>query len=82
MGTIYNRENFQIKMKEKDIPTAIYYPIPIHCQKPYNKFPISSDNLENTNLLSQCVISLPMHPYLSFENVEYIAKEAHNIINN
>ena len=77
-----DRENFQIKMKEKDIPTAIYYPIPIHCQKPYNKFPISSDNLENTNLLSQCVISLPMHPYLSFENVEYIAKMAHNIINN
>ena len=77
-----DRENFQIKMKEKDIPTAIYYPIPIHCQKPYNKFPISSDNLENTNLLSQCVISLPMHPYLSFENVEYITKVAHNIINN
>ena len=77
-----DRENFQMKMKEKDIPTAIYYPIPIHCQKPYKKFPISSDNLDNTIFLSQCVISLPMHPYLSFENIEYISKVAHNIINN
>ena len=77
-----NREDFQIKMKEKGIPTAIYYPIPIHCQKPYNKFPISSDNLQNTNLLSKCVISLPMHAYLSFEDIEYISKVAHEIINN
>ena len=77
-----DREYFQIKMKEKEIPTAIYYPIPIHCQKPYKKFPISSDNLTNTDILSKCVISLPMHPYLSFENIEYISKVAHEIINN
>ena len=77
-----DRENFQIKMKEKGIPTAIYYPIPIHCQKPYKKFPISSDKLNNTNLLSKCVISLPMHAYLSFEDIEYISKAAHDIINN
>ena len=77
-----NRENFQIKMKEKGIPTAIYYPIPIHHQKPYKKFPISPDNLRNTTRLSKCVISLPMHPYLSFENIDYISKAAHDIINN
>ncbi len=77
-----DREHFQTKMKEKGIPTAIYYPIPIHCQKPYKKFPISSDNLQNTNLLSKCVISLPMHAYLSFEDIEYISKVAHDIINN
>ena len=69
-------------MKEKGIPTAIYYPIPIHLQKPYKKFPISSDKLVNTNRLSKCVISLPMHPYLSFEKIDYISKVAHDIINN
>ena len=77
-----NREDFKIKMKEKGIPTAIYYPIPIHSQKPYKKFPISSDNLQNTNLLSKCVISLPMHAYLSSEDIENISKVAHDIINN
>ena len=57
-------------MKERNIPTAIYYPIPIHCQAPYKNFPISPDNLENTMKLSNCVISLPMHPYLSPENID------------
>ena len=69
-------------MKEKNIPTAIYYPIPLHCQKPYKNFPIPSDNLENTMHLSNCVISLPMHPYLSLENINYISNSVHEIIHN
>ena len=41
-----NRDELQVKMKDKNIPTAIYYPIPIHCQIPYKSFPTSSDNLK------------------------------------
>ena len=78
----YDRTKFQIKMKEKNIPTAIYYPIPLHCQKPYKNFPISSDDLENTNYLSKCVVSLPMHPYLSSENINYISETVNEIIHN
>ena len=78
----YDRTKFQIKMKEKNIPTAIYYPIPLHCQKPYKNFPISSDDLENTNYLSKCVVSLPMHPYLSSENINYISEIVNEIIHN
>ena len=77
-----NRDELQVKMKDKSIPTAIYYPIPIHCQTPYKDFPISSDNLKNTNFLSKNVISLPMHPYLTIENIEYIASSLHDILNN
>ena len=75
-----NRDKLQIKMKEKNIPTAIYYPIPIHCQIPYKDFPISSDNLKKTNILSNNVISLPMHPYLTTKNIEYIAQSLHDIL--
>ena len=78
----YDRTKFQTKMKEKNIPTAIYYPIPLHCQKPYKNFPISSDDLENTNYLSKCVVSLPMHPYLSSENINYISETVNEIIHN
>ena len=77
-----NRDELQVKMKDKSIPTAIYYPIPIHCQTPYKDFPISSDNLKNTIFLSKNVISLPMHPYLTTENIEYIASSLHDILNN
>ena len=77
-----NREKFQSLMREKKIPTAIYYPIPIHCQSPYKNFPISPDDLKNTMNLSNSVISLPMHPYLSQKNVEYISKTVDEIIRN
>ena len=77
-----DRTNFQTLMKERNIPTAIYYPIPVHCQAPYKNFPISPDNLENTMKLSNCVISLPMHPYLSPENIDYISNSVDEIIRN
>ena len=77
-----NREKFQSLMKEKQIPTAIYYPIPIHCQAPYKNFPVSPDNLKNTMKLSNCVISLPMHPYLSPKNIDYISSTVDEIIRN
>ena len=77
-----NRDELQVKMKDKNIPTAIYYPIPIHCQIPYKSFPTSSDNLKKTNILSNNVISLPMHPYLTTKNIEYIAQSLHDILNN
>ena len=77
-----DREKFQNLMKEKNIPTAIYYPIPIHCQTPYKNFPISPDNLKNTIELSKRVISLPMHPYLSSKNIDYISNSVDKIIRN
>ncbi len=75
-----NREEFQSLMRQKNIPTAIYYPIPIHSQFPYQNFPISPDNLKNTIELSNRVISLPMHPYLSQKNVDYISITTDEII--
>ena len=75
-----NREKFQSLMRQKNIPTAIYYPIPMHSQSPYQNFPISPDNLKNTIELSNRVISLPMHPYLSQKNVDYISITADEII--
>ena len=56
----------------KNIPTAIYYPIPLHKQKPYKQYPVSIEGLKNTNYLSNNVLSLPMHPYLKQQEIEYI----------
>ena len=69
-------------MREKEYTNAIYYPIPIHNQVPYKNFPVSPDNLINTMKLSDSVISLPMHPYLSSEDIDYIANIVDKIIKN
>ena len=46
----------------------IYYPIPIHKQKPY----FNNQNLVNTDILSKEVISLPIHTELENSKQEYI----------
>ena len=75
------RDLLQKQLSKKGIPTAIYYPIPLHQQKPYKNYNSSLSQLKNTVYLSKSVISLPMHPYLSQEDVEYICNNFHKIIN-
>ena len=69
-----NRELLQEKLKLKNVPTAIYYPIPLNDHKPYNHFPVSKAGLETTYKLSKTVLSLPMHPYLYEKDIIYITQ--------
>jgi dTDP-4-amino-4,6-dideoxygalactose transaminase len=58
------RGSFADALKAKGIPTAVYYPIPLHRQVAYKKYPVSDGGLPVTDRLSEEVISLPMHAYL------------------
>jgi dTDP-4-amino-4,6-dideoxygalactose transaminase len=59
-------------LSEKKIPTAIYYPVPLHRQTAYKDHPVAQDGLPVSEMLAGEVISLPMHPYLSDETQDYI----------
>ena len=61
------------KMKTAGVPTAIYYPIPMHQQSPYTQYPVSGCNLPVTMDLCDRVLALPMHPYLEAAQQEHIA---------
>jgi dTDP-4-amino-4,6-dideoxygalactose transaminase len=69
-----NRELLQEKLKLKNVPSAVYYPIPLNEHKPYNQYPVSNGGLETTYKLSKTVLSLPMHPYLEEKDIIYIAQ--------
>jgi UDP-2-acetamido-2-deoxy-ribo-hexuluronate aminotransferase len=69
-----HRAELQTRLKEAGIPTAIYYPRPLHLQTAYaylgykeGDFPVSED-------YSQRIFSLPMHPYLKAEEQEKIVR--------
>ena len=69
-----HRTQLQAKLKEAGVPTAIYYPKPLHLQTAFKSlgykegdFPISED-------FSSRIFSLPMHPYLSDSDQEIIVK--------
>lgn len=67
-------------LKINGIPTALYYPAPIHLQKPY--MGSINLNLPITENLSNSVLSLPMHPYLQIKDQEKIADSLNKILKN
>ena len=70
-----NRDAVAAKLKAAGIPTAIYYPKPLHCQTAYRGFPATPSGLPNSEALAQTVLSLPMHPYLDVATQNRIIKE-------
>ena len=77
-----NRDKLQESLKFNDIPTAVYYPIPLNEHKPYKNYPVSKSGLINTNYLARNVLSLPMHPYLSEDDIIYISKNIYEAFKN
>ena len=58
------RDDLAVKLKAQGIPTAIYYPKPLHRLEAYKRFPVADNGIPTTDQLSEEVISLPMHAYL------------------
>ncbi len=60
------------RLKRRGIPTAIYYPQPVHRQTAYANFPIAGNGLAVSDRLAAEVLSLPMHPYLTEEEQAWV----------
>ena len=59
-----DRTALQSAMKEQGVPTAIYYPRPMHTQPVYQRYPVTLSGLARTEAMAGDVLALPMHPYL------------------
>jgi dTDP-4-amino-4,6-dideoxygalactose transaminase len=58
------RDRVAAVLKSEGVPTAIYYPIPLHRQQAYKHFPAGAGGLAVSDALAGEVLSLPMHAYL------------------
>jgi dTDP-4-amino-4,6-dideoxygalactose transaminase len=67
-----DRDGLAAYLKTKDIPTAAYYPRPLHMQTAYAAFAVAGGGLPVTEAKAKVVLSLPMHPYLSHEAQDLI----------
>lgn len=65
---------------EKDIPNAIYYPVPLHAQKAYKDDRYNENDFTVTNELIDTVISLPMHTELSDDQLQFITDTVNNFV--
>ena len=73
-----NREDFQNYLLKHSIPTMIYYPIPIHKQKPYKSF--NKISLPVSEMVAKRIISLPICPEIDLEQVQFICEKIKNFL--
>lgn len=59
-----DRDRLKSRLGEKGVPTAVYYPLPMHLQTAYRALGGGEGSLPVTERLCGKVLSLPMHPYM------------------
>ena len=69
------RDEIQAKLKEKGIPSMVYYPRGLHQQAAYAKYELPDSLYPNTLEAANRVLSLPMHPYMQETEQQQIIKE-------
>lgn len=67
--SLEEREKILAGLKERNIPVAVYYPIPIHLSTAYSSLGYSKGDLPICENLAERVFSLPMHPYLKESDI-------------
>ncbi len=72
---VKNRRNELLAhFKKKGIGSIVYYPIPLHLQGAYKNLNYKKGDFPITEKLAQEVISLPIYPYISKKQIEYVAQ--------
>lgn len=67
-----DRDGLAAHLKTLGVPTACYYPIPLHLQLPYRDYPVAPGGLPVTEAKADVVISLPMHADLAADEQDRV----------
>ncbi len=68
------------KMKEYDVPIMVYYSVPMHMQTAYKDLGYSEEDIPKCADFSKRVFSVPMHPYLTKDEIMYVCNLLKEIV--
>ncbi|PKP56016.1 MAG: aminotransferase DegT, partial [Candidatus Altiarchaeales archaeon HGW-Altiarchaeales-1] len=74
------RDEINKKLNDAGIGTGIHYPIPINDQPFYKKMDYNADETPAAREMAKNVLSLPIHPSVTRENLDYIAEKLREIL--
>ncbi|MFY0636538.1 DegT/DnrJ/EryC1/StrS family aminotransferase [Maricaulis maris] len=69
---VERRDEFRAHLAAHGVPSAIYYPIPLHLHQPYSGYPVAPGGLPVTEAAAHRVVSLPMHPDMSDADIDQV----------
>ena len=76
-----NRDQFRDYLDSNEIPSMVYYPVPLHLQKAYQKPGVGKGSFPISEKLSDCVISLPIHTEMDEGQISFIVDVVRKAIN-
>jgi dTDP-4-amino-4,6-dideoxygalactose transaminase len=76
-----DRDALAAHLRNAEIPTAQYYPKPLHKQTAYEQFPLGAGGLKVSESICHRVLALPMHPYLDGQTQTKIAHAVREFVN-
>jgi dTDP-4-amino-4,6-dideoxygalactose transaminase len=74
---LQKRDELREFLKDNGISTGIHYPVPIHRQPAITEVIGEQPILRNTEIAAETVLSLPLHPQIATESVEYVTAKIH-----
>ena len=77
---VEDREALVAQLTKAGIPTAVHYPVPLHRQPAYAPLCRISGSLKNSEWLSERVVSVPMHPFLTAAVQQAIADAVAGVV--
>ena len=66
---VNRRDEFVEQLRQRGVGTGIYYPIPVHRQKPFVALGYGEQHFPVSEQLTEQVVSIPVHPSLTDEEV-------------
>ena len=78
LGSNDKRNELIERLNSNNIPSVIYYKNPIHLMKAFSCLGYGIGDLPVSESLSSSIVSLPMHPYLSEKDIEFIIGSIQN----
>lgn len=72
LGSKEERDRMQAALKGAGIPSMVYYPTPMHSQTAYRELVYPESSCPVARQLCDTVLSLPMHPYLTTEDIDTV----------
>jgi len=76
--SVDNRNELQAKLRDNSIPTAVHYPMPLHLQECFEYLGYKKGDFPVSEIVSNKVMSLPMNPYMSDEEIKYIVDKVYS----
>lgn len=75
-----HRAELVARLQERGIASGVHYPVPLHLQPAYRRLGLGAGSFPITERAASRILSLPMFPELSVEQIELVADAVHNAV--